>query len=191
MRSRIVLTLVLALLPGPLVAQVPQVIPPEWVVEQFLSHVDAQGPLEERQDSLWIRVRNRPEIVDLLIEIGSDSARTRLVRANAILRLGATSQLRAYEHLARLLSVLEPESPYRLNAILGLGSGYVPRPPFVYERLTDVLRTGTQSERRAAAYAFGMIRSERALQILRARLPNEGDPVVASTIREVLEERTP
>jgi HEAT repeat protein len=163
-----------------------QVIPeitPEWVVSTFLRK-PIEDPAEARRSvQLWIAVRNRPEVVTMLRQIAEDPIRPRIIRSNALLAMGNSSQPVAIEYLEALLASLAPENEQRITVLFALSSGQHPPSATTIARIEERLVQGAEWERSAAASALGKIGTEYTLRRLQERLRAERSPAVRAQIQ--------
>jgi hypothetical protein len=161
---------------------VPAVISAQWVTRTFLSLIDPADSGQALWKTTWPLVRARSDFVAALVAVDQDTSLPAFVRGNALMLLGGTGDDRAYQYLVRRLDFTLPDNGFRLNIIIGFGNGGREPPEPVYQRLTSVLQYGRATERRAAAFALGSIRTARAEKLLRSRRAIERSPAVVRMI---------
>lgn len=165
---------------GPLPAR----ITPEFYLANYPNCIE--GCVNPRTE-LWLRIRDRPDLLRALIEIAESPATDEWTRSNAVLAIGSTGQEEGYWYLVRLLRVLPPGSDLRTSAILGLGAGPRALPDFVYTVLETLLNADEEDARRAASTLSG-IGTARARAILERRLEVPADdPYLHGIIRGQLQ----
>jgi HEAT repeat protein len=125
------------------------------------------------------------------MEIADDAKTNSFVRGNALIRIGAICQRRAYEYLISRWNRMTANDPYRINVILALGSG--PRRDgehagIAVQKLRQILESGSPEMRYMAAISLGDIRSAGARNILQSRLKSERDSFVRRVIEGGTEE---
>lgn len=115
---------------------VPERITPGFIVLNFPNCTDhcAAGSTE-----LWLRIRDRPDLLRALIHLVESPATDESTRANAVLRIGSTGQEQGYRYLVRLLSLPPRDADWRTTVIIALSAGNRPLPGFVYATLEQLL----------------------------------------------------
>jgi hypothetical protein len=163
--------------------RLPTFITEEWYRANFADCIDiCENP---RQDSLWTRVRDRPDFLRILIAVVEDTSTPAFNRANAILRLGATNQEAAYGYIILRLNELPNDSEIDSDWLISLGSGYTTLPSFVYAALERQLQYPARTQ--PASIVLKDIGTLRSRQILEAAIPTvsrDDREFVTATLRD-------
>lgn len=175
--------------PEPPVSQraVPERITPAWYVANFPNCIDHCD--DPARDSLWLEIRDRPDLLDALVRVIESPVTDAWTRANAVLRLGATGQDRAHRYIADRLDALPEDDPDAASWILALGSGHGPVREAVYETLATQLGIPYRTE--AAIFILGEIGTARARAILEETAATTADASLVASIQRALREWTP
>ena len=172
-------------------AQAPETVTPEWLVENYLHGFMPSVDEARRQSEMWVQVRSRPDAFQALRQVAEDSTQPRIVRTNAILRMGNTSQPQAYAYLESLYARLQSGDRLRARILESLGTGFAPAPESVITLLGNALRSADSEERASAVSGLGYLDTEQSRGILRAYLARETDPSLRAHARDALEWRRP
>jgi hypothetical protein len=170
---------------GPLPAR----ITPEFVLVNYPNCIDG---CSDPRTELWVRIRDRPDLLRALIQIAESPATDEWTRSNAVLRIGSTGQEEGYRYLVRLLRVLPRGSSLRTSAIVSLGAGNRPLPDLVYTTLETLLHAPFEEDARLAVSTLAGIGTARAREILERRLEVPADdPYLHGIIRGQLQHWRP
>jgi hypothetical protein len=165
----------------------PERITPAWYVANFPNCTDDCG--DPVRDSLWVEIRDRPDLVDALVRVIESPVTDAWTRANAVLRLGATAQDRAYRYIRDRLDALPEDDPDAASWIVALGSGHGPIRDDVYQTLAAQLGIPYRAE--AAIFILGEIGTARARAILEETAAATADASLRTSIQRALREWTP
>jgi hypothetical protein len=157
-------------------------ITPHWAMRYLIGGIDSPPHISGKT---WACVKSWPEVTRALIAVYQQSDSRTLVRADAILMLGATGQDTAFRFLIRALDGANPNDRFRQDMLLALGNSADP-PQIVYDRLMMALTSGAPEDRSMAARSLSDIRSPRAEAVLRnARERESSAPMVAEIDRSL------
>jgi hypothetical protein len=145
-------------------------ITPQWAMRHLIGGIDTPPPVSGRT---WACVKSWPEVTRALIAVYEQSDSRSLVRADAILMLGATGQDSAFRFLIGALDAASPNDRFRQDMLLALGNSADP-PQIVYDRLAISLTSGAPEDRSMAARSLSDIRSPKAEAVLRKAREGEG-----------------
>jgi hypothetical protein len=140
---------------------------------------------DPRGDSLWIAIRDRPDVVNLLIDVIEDPGTDDFTRSNTVLKLGSTNQDSAYLYLIRRLAEI-PSSETASEWVLALGSGYRRVPPFVYDALITQLEfpERVHPASQTLSHGVGTLRAKQILQKALLTVPPDRRSLVETALRE-------
>lgn len=165
----------------------PERITPAWYVTNFPNCMDHCH--DPARDSLWLEIRDRPDLVDALVRVIESPVTDAWTRANAVLRLGATGQDRAHLYIVDRLDALPEDDPDATSWILAIGSGNGPVREAVYETLASQLGIPYRTE--AAIFILGEIGTARARAILEETAATTADASLRASIQRALREWAP
>lgn len=165
---------------------VPQKITAGWYVANHPNCIDDCGAAEgARREALWARIRERPDLVEALIEV-VESRRDSWTRSNATLNLGFTAQERAHRYLVAALDTAGDDD-VRTRLLLAFGSGNRPVPSYVYGALERTVSAGYFQGGSAAISTLAALGTERARAILQHAASRGPDQYTQTFARQALQ----
>jgi HEAT repeat protein len=165
-------------------AQLPEVVTREWLKSEFLNFIEGPPPSAGEK---WVSVRGRPETLSLLIKLYEDRKENTLVRHNALLRIGNTGQIQAYEYLARLWDRMPGRADDRDLVAYSLGSWPPDREPpaLATQKLREILNNPDPSVRIIAVHGLSN-NTPAARLILQERLGSETHTYVRNALENAI-----